>query len=73
MLNNKKEIPNLPKGLDNYKKFLKEASKKKCDCKSCEMFKVMLKDFSKEELEECLRTFLIECSYEIPKYPSYLG
>jgi len=63
----------IPKGLKNYKKFLKETAKKKCNCKSCEMFRIMLHSLSRKELEECLRNFLIDCSYELPKYPSYLG
>lgn len=72
-MENKKEIPELPEKWKDYQKFLKEVSKKKCDCQVCKLFKSICRDFSRQELESCLRNFLIECSYEIPKYPSYLG
>lgn len=72
-MKNKKEIPELSEKWKDYRKFLKEVSKKECDCEVCKLFKFILKDFSKEELIECFRNFVIDCDYHYPKYPSYLG
>lgn len=71
-MENKKEIP---EEWEDYKKFLKKASKKTCDCPDCKKFRAILKDFSKEELTECLRNFVLEHSlnFQYQKYPSYLG
>lgn len=74
-MKNEKQIPELSKEWEDYKKFLKEASKKLCDCRDCKKFRVALQDFTKEELVECLRNFVVDhnINYQFQKYPSYWG
>lgn len=73
-MKNKKQ---LPEEWQDYKHFLKQASKRTCNCNNCKMFKIIIKDFSKKELQSLLRNFIIVHSIN-PNYQgqggrSYLG
>lgn len=69
MLKNKKEIP---KEWKDYQKFLKETSQKTCFCLNCKLFRFILKNFSKKELTNCLKNFVLDHSSNYQKFPSYI-